>query len=91
MGIHPLKTSGIEIVYWLNHEPSNSNSLRVLDNYINLVKNIRHTASNPIVDNHIYNYSEVNSLLLMDLEPKHIQDLIHEAIYEFGPDSYVGV
>ena len=27
----------------------------------------------------------------MDLEPRHIQDLIHEAIYEFGPDSFVGV
>ena len=72
MGLHPLETSGRDIVHWLNLEPSNSKPLRVLDNYLNLVKNIRQTASNPIADIQIHNYSEVNSLMLMDLEPKHI-------------------
>ena len=90
-GLHPLETSGHDIVHWLNYEPSDSEPLRVLDNYLNLVKNIRQPASNPIADIKIHKYSEVNSLLLIDLEPKHIQNLIHEAIYEFGPYSFVGV
>ena len=91
MGLQPLETFGCDIVHWLNHEPDSSEPLRVVDNYPNLVENIRQPASNPILDIHIHKYSEINSLLLMDLEPRCIQDLIHEAIYESGPNRFVGV
>ena len=89
VGLHPLETSGHDIVHWLNCELDSSEPLRILDNYLNLVKNIRQPASNPIADIQIHKYSEANSLLLMDLEPRHIQNLIHEAIYEFGSDTFV--
>ena len=71
-GLHPLETSGRDVVHWLNHEPDSSEPLRVVDNYLNLVKNIRQPASNPISDISIHKYSEVNSLVLMDLEPRRI-------------------
>ena len=90
-GIHPLETSGQEIVSWLNHEPCSSKSLRVLKNYLNIVKSIRHAVSKPITDIPIQNYTGANSLSLLELEPETIQDLIHKAIYEYGPDSFVGI
>ena len=34
---------------------------------------------------------EANSLFCLGLEPEMVQRLIHNAIYEFGPDSFVDV
>ena len=88
-GIHPFETSGQEIVTWLNHEPCSFMSLRVLKNYLNIVKSIRHAASKPIDDIHlpfsmfiekIQKAKEANSLLLSGWEPELIQDLILKAI-----------
>ena len=34
---------------------------------------------------------EAKALFCLGLEPEMVQRLIHNAIYEFGPDSFVGV
>ena len=68
----------------------------MLGDHLKAVKSIRHAASKPIEDIHlpfsmviekIQKAKEANSLLLSELEPELLQELIHKAIYEFGPDS----
>ena len=34
---------------------------------------------------------EVKEMFCLGLEPEIVQHLIHNAIYEFGPDSFVGI
>ena len=64
--------------------------------HLNTVKNIRHVAKKPIKGFHlprslviekIQKAKEANFLLLSELEPDLLQELIHKAIHEFGLDS----
>ena len=34
---------------------------------------------------------EAKSLLHLGIEPEMVQELIHKAFYEFGPDNFMGV
>ena len=34
---------------------------------------------------------EAKEMLRLGLEPEMVQHLVHNAIYEFGPDSFVGI
>ena len=68
--------------------------------HLKAVKSIRHAASKPIEGIHlpfflviekIQKAQEADSLLLSELEPVLLQELIQKSIYEFCPNSFVGI
>ena len=70
-----METSGQDIADWLVYRYKCTKSPNVLESNFKVVKCFR----------------QAKSLLQLGLEPEMVQELIHKAVYEFGPDSFVGV
>ena len=97
-GLQPLETSGNDLVSWIEFIQG-SKTLKLVADYLKAIKGIRHAASKPIEDIHlpfflviekIQKAQEADSLLILELEPVLLQELIQKSIYEFGPNSFVG-
>ena len=94
-----METSGQDIADWLVYRSEHTKSPNVLESNLKVIKCFRHAASKPVLDVHITDSvlmgllktKEAKSLLHLGLEPEMVQELIHKAVYEFGPDSFVGV
>ena len=99
MGYNPMETSGQDIANWLVYRSERTKSPNVLENDFKVIKCFRHAAGKTVWDAHIaesvlkglLKTKEVKSLFHLGMDPDMIQKLIHKAIYEFGPDSFVGV
>ena len=71
----------------------------MLESDFKAIKCFRKAAGKPVSKVHIaesvlmglLKTKEAKSLLQSGLEPEMVQELIHKAFYEFGPDSFVGV
>ena len=71
----------------------------MLEANLKAVKCFRQTANKPILDfpiadsvlKGLLKTKEAKPLFCLGLEPEMVQRLIHNAIYEFGPDSFVGI
>ena len=94
-GLQPLKTSGNDLVLWIKLIQG-SKILKLVADHLKAIRSIRHAASKPIEDIHlpfsmfiekIQKAKEANFLLLSELEPDLLQEVIHKAIHEFGLDS----
>ena len=71
-----------------------TSSFNVLEANLKVIKCFRHSANKPIEDSVLQDLlktKEAKELFCLGLEPKMVQHLIHNAIYEFGPASHVGI
>ena len=66
---------------------------------LKVIKCFRHSGNKPVLDFSIIDSvlkdllktKDAKALFCLGLEPEMVQCLIHNAIYEFGPDSFVGI
>ena len=99
MGYDPMEASGWDIATWLVFRSEPTSSPNILEDGLKAVKCFRQTANKPILDFHIADSvlkgllktKEAKPLFRLGLEPEMVQRLIHNAIYEFGPESFVGI
>ena len=71
----------------------------MLKSNLKVIKCFWHSANRPVLDCPIVDSvlkgllktKEAKALFRLGLEPKMVQPLIHNAIYEFGPYSFVGI
>ena len=71
----------------------------MLEANLKVIKCFRHSANKPFPDlplvdsvlKGLLKTKEAKELFCLGLEPEMVQCLIHNAIYEFGPDSFVGI
>ena len=71
----------------------------MLEADIKAIKCFRHSANKPVLDfpiadsvlKGLLKTKEAKALFRLGLEPEMVQRLIHNAIYEFGPDNFAGI
>ena len=99
MGYNPMEASGQDLATWVVFRSEQTSSPNMLEFNLKAVKCFRQSANKPILDSHIADSvlkgllktKEAKPLFHLGLEPEMVQILIHNAIYEFGPDSFLGI
>ena len=99
IGYNPMEASGQDLATWVVFRSEQTFSPNMLESDLKAVKCFRQSANKPISDPHIADSvlkgllktKEAKLLFRLGLEPEMVQILIHNAIYEIGPDSFVGI
>ena len=94
-----MEASGQDIATWLVFRSEQTSSPNVLEANLKVIKCFRHSANKPVWDfpiadsvlKGLLKTKEAKPLSCLGLEPEMVQGLIHKAIHEFGPDSFVGI
>ena len=99
MGLNPMEASGRDIATWLVYRSEQTSSPNMLEANSKGIKCFRysvnkHLSDLPLVDSvlkGLLKTKEAKELFRLGLEPEMVQHLIHNAIFELGPDSFVGI
>ena len=99
MGYDPMEASGWDSATWLFYRSEQTSSPNILEADLKVIKCFRPSANKPVSDLPVVDSvlkvllktKEGKELFRLYLELEMIQCLIHNAIYEFGPDSFVGI
>ena len=94
-----MEASGQELATWLVFRSEQTSSPNMLESDMKAIKCFRQANNKPFLDFYIADATlrgllkdmEAKLLFHLGMEPEMVQVLIHNAIYESGPDSFVGI
>ena len=94
-----MEASGRDIATWLVYRSEQTSSPNMIEANLKAVKCFRCHANKPLSDlplvdavlKGLLKNMEAKEMFRLGLEPEMVQCLIHNAIYEFRPDSFVGM